>query len=279
MSRALKRPMFKRGGQVNDGIMTGLTDRKQYAEGPSQYEIDLRKKTELYNKLLNEYAPIPKTKLPLGQFGLNLASGKFAGDGKLQNLIGSAQGPYAQFTKADDARKAAMANRKASAVSVAMKDMADDEKLRKQLQAQKDLYSMKQDPTRDLKNIYLKKSIDDGYDLPEAQRIADYQLTTKTDLQAKVGRNRVAGLLNFDLSDTTQLKKQLPKLKDKVGMYFFDPYDGKIKLLTNKNGVLGFEEFNSVAEITFKKPDDASPTIEADPIPNVFSPEIADAMA
>ena len=28
-------------------------------------------------------------------------------------------------------------------------------------------------------------------------------------------------------------------------MYFFDPYfDGKIKLLTNKNGVLGFERNN-----------------------------------
>ena len=271
MARVLKRPMFRRGGFTNDGIMTGLTDRKQYAEGPTQYEIDLRAKTELYNKLLNEYAPIPKTRLPLGAVGSFLVQGT-----PIKQALTSG---YTDFTKRDDAREAAMANRKASAVSVAMKDMADDEKLRKQIEAQKELYNMKQDPTKDLKNIYLKKSIDDGYDLPEAQRIADYQLTTKTDLQAKVGRNRVAGLLNFDLSDTKQVQKQLPKLKDKVGMYFFDPYDGKIKLLTNKNGVLGFEEFNSVAEITFKKPDDASPTIEADPIPDVFSPEIDDAMA
>ena len=27
MSRTLKRPMFRRGGQVNDGIMTGIVDR------------------------------------------------------------------------------------------------------------------------------------------------------------------------------------------------------------------------------------------------------------
>ena len=39
MSRVLRRPMFRRGGTVNDGIMTGLTDRKQYAEGPTQAEI------------------------------------------------------------------------------------------------------------------------------------------------------------------------------------------------------------------------------------------------
>ena len=33
MSRSLKRPMFRRGGTVNDGIMTGLTDRQEYANG------------------------------------------------------------------------------------------------------------------------------------------------------------------------------------------------------------------------------------------------------
>jgi len=31
MSKTLKRPMFRRGGTVNDGIMTGLTDRKQFS--------------------------------------------------------------------------------------------------------------------------------------------------------------------------------------------------------------------------------------------------------
>ena len=33
MSRILKRPMFKRGGQSNDGIMSNVVDRKQYALG------------------------------------------------------------------------------------------------------------------------------------------------------------------------------------------------------------------------------------------------------
>ena len=122
--------------------------------------------------------------------------------------------------------------------------------------------------------MFLKKSIDEGYDLPEAQRIADYQLITKTELQNKVGRNRVAGILDFDISDQKQLQKRLPKLRDQTGMYFFDPFDGKIKLLTNKNGVLGFETFNSVDEITFAKPDVGSATVEVEPKQDVFSPEI-----
>ena len=122
--------------------------------------------------------------------------------------------------------------------------------------------------------MFLKKSIDEGYDLPEAQRIANYQLITKTELQNKVGRNRVAGILDFDISDQQQLQKRLPKLRDQTGMYFFDPFDGKIKLLTNKNGVLGFETFNSVDEITFTKPDVGSATVEIEPKQDVFSPEI-----
>ena len=44
--RILKRPMFKKGGSANSGIMNGLVDRKGYAEG-SPYEI--------YQKLSNTF--------------------------------------------------------------------------------------------------------------------------------------------------------------------------------------------------------------------------------
>ena len=33
MARVLKRPMFRRGGSTNDGIMSGLTDREQKSTG------------------------------------------------------------------------------------------------------------------------------------------------------------------------------------------------------------------------------------------------------
>jgi len=120
VSRTLKRPMFRRGGTVNDGIMTGLTDRKQLASGTGLDVDRARLESMAISNIMDELAPIPKTKLPLGQFGLNLASGKFAGDGALSNIVGSAQGPYAQFTKADDARERALAKRKQAAVSTAL---------------------------------------------------------------------------------------------------------------------------------------------------------------
>ena len=40
MSRILKRPMFRKGGSSNKGIMTGLVDRKQYATGIDKEEFD-----------------------------------------------------------------------------------------------------------------------------------------------------------------------------------------------------------------------------------------------
>ena len=54
----------------------------------------------------------------------------------------------------------------------------------------------------------------------------------------------------------------MPKLRDKTGQFFFDPYDGLIKELVNEGGKLFFRPFNSVAEITFAPDDDA---VKVDP--------------
>ena len=100
MSRILRRPMFRLGGSTNEGIMTGLVDRKGYDNGtPSPAETY----RDRYMEMLAGIQP-PKPKFNLGQMGLNLASGRYAGSGLLQNIAGSAQDPYAAFVKADEAR-------------------------------------------------------------------------------------------------------------------------------------------------------------------------------
>ena len=106
MSRTLKRPMFRRGGAVNDGIMTGIVDREKKAEG------DLGTRTEEIIKAMQKYAPIPKTRLPLGEVGIALASG-------IDPIEALGLG-YSKFTKADDARQAALAKRRAGAVGIAI---------------------------------------------------------------------------------------------------------------------------------------------------------------
>jgi len=98
MSRILKRPMFRTGGSTNEGIMHGLVNRQGYANG-----TEAERYRDEYMKMLAEVQPA-KPKFNMGEMGLNLISGEYAGDGFLQNVAGSARDPYAAFTAADDAR-------------------------------------------------------------------------------------------------------------------------------------------------------------------------------
>ena len=99
MSRILKRPMFRTGGTPNQGIMHGLVDRRGYSNGSKAEQF-----ADEYYSMLSKYKP-PAPRLPLGQIGLNLVSGEFAGDGFLSNVARSAKEPYSQWTQADDARR------------------------------------------------------------------------------------------------------------------------------------------------------------------------------
>ena len=123
MSRSLKRPMFRRGGTVNDGIMTGLTDRKQYSIGGiDQKQLGTDAKT--ISDILSEFAPIPKTRLPIGQFGLDIATGTPVGE--------ALKSGYKTFTTQDDMRRAAMAKRKQGAVSTALSSQMAEQKFKMQ---------------------------------------------------------------------------------------------------------------------------------------------------
>ena len=100
MSRILKRPMFRRGGSSNQGIMTGLVDRTKHADQPFVTGIGKTAEalTPVLEALLRQYTP--KTRLPIGEFGLNIASG--------MSLTDALSDPYKRFTRADDAREAAI---------------------------------------------------------------------------------------------------------------------------------------------------------------------------
>ena len=235
MARILSRPMFRKGGSANSGIMDGLVDRKGYLQGSDNPWI------EEAREALRTDAPrdTSLSEMLIGG-GLNLVSGAGAGEGVFSNVAKSYKGPSEEFFKSQRARQAYASDLKTTAAQAGL-----------QQKWKMDLAKAKDDPNRALRNVYLTQAIENGYDAPEAQRIADYQITTKTELQNKVGRELVGGIIEFDLNDEKQTKKQLPKLKKKIGHYFYDPYDGKIKRLVEKNGVLGFDEFNSVADITF----------------------------
>ena len=247
MTRVLKRPMFRIGGPANEGITSGLR-RPGYENAGSVQDVERRKAI-----LRAGVGQQPDTSLSqfLIDFGLNVASAPPSGS-IFSTAAASAKEPY-QGYKATKARRGAYDQQIGLAAA-----QSTIEQRNKMAQ----ILAQKPDPSTGLRNIFLEKAINDGYDLPEAERIADYQITIKSDLQNKVGRNRLGGILDFDVSDEKTMKKRMPKLREKTGQFFFDPYDGKIKELVNEGGKLFFREFNSVAEITFETPDDTATVVD-----------------
>ena len=121
MARILKRPMFSRGGSTNEnnGIMTGLVDRKELNKGSFDNE-KTSADVEAMMDAMNQYAPVPKTKLPIGKLGSDLMRGK--------GFRESAANAYDTFSAADAQREAALAKRKQAAVSSSLSQQLAERK-------------------------------------------------------------------------------------------------------------------------------------------------------
>jgi len=237
MSRILKRPMFRTGGTPNEGIMHGIVDRKGYTEGSARKTAD-----EVYG-LMKEMVPPPQTKLPLGQVGLNLVSGEYAGDGLLSNIARSAKGPYEQWTQADDAK----ANYDRQLRMMAAKTGVEQQMKMNQIRANKE------GEGSPLYNVYLKQGVERGMSGAEAQRFAAYHTDIQDKLRKKVGDTKIGGIIedNFNTLNEKQRRSKISKLKKDIGKYFYDPYDGRIKQLVEIDGQLNWRPFDSVDSIDF----------------------------
>ena len=69
--------MFRRGGSTNTGIMSGLVDRTNYENGAfgSMTPSQIKSNIDMLLGLQDQFAPVAKTRLPIGEVGFALASG------------------------------------------------------------------------------------------------------------------------------------------------------------------------------------------------------------
>ena len=206
--RVLKRPMFRKGGSTSKGIMTGLVDRTKHADNPivsgTNKAIDpamLEADTQAFLDALNKYAPLPKTRIPLGQVGYALTQGATPTE-----ALGVG---YGTFTKADDARRKLLAQRKSGAVTAGIQ--------RQFKKGAKDFYAAQ---------------------TPEAQFAA--KLKSYSDSPIPAIRDNATDIANFEVRHRDKPIAQLDFRFDKkkkdfvadfrslpVGYVTFNPLDGK----------------------------------------------------
>ena len=125
MARVLKRPMFRRGGSTNDGIMSGLTDREQYSNA-GKVGQSARDYISQFEPILREFTP--KTRLPLGAVGAALVQGTPIRDALTAG--------YTDFTRRDDKREAAIRSGAAQlGIGQALKDITPGKLLATQRKA------------------------------------------------------------------------------------------------------------------------------------------------
>ena len=145
MSKVFKRPMFRKGGPVNEGIMTGIVDREQYQTGtpdpfvgetdqfpymakptgssPQMNLPDLKTMTKENIDLLLEAAGDRGGYDPLTQFLLQYgpAAAKQTGGGTFANLIAAAEKPVESMIAAKQKEDDFLRSIRTQATGAAMK--------------------------------------------------------------------------------------------------------------------------------------------------------------
>ena len=241
--------MFRKGGSTNEGIMTGLVDRKGYATGTYKeraleaLRTDAPRDTSMYEMLIGG--------------GLNLVSGAGAGEGLMANIARSYKGPSETYFERQ--RAARDYDRK---IQQAAGQMGLEQEFKmEQIAAQK---AEEKSP---LYNVYLEQGVELGMSGAEAERFAAYHTGIQDELRKKVGDNRVGGVIEVNLNNMTtkEQRKFANKNKNKIGRYFYDPFDGKIKKLVEQDGKLGWIPFDSVDSIDLTATGTEGPIISTSP--------------
>ena len=279
--------MFRGGSTNMNGIMSGIQDRKNYAEGPD----DPRVNPGRFKELVEELRPVIQDSFtgyqkPTGfedpvyqlaiQTGLDLMS-RADSQNLLRNIgaAGARQTP-AFFKNLADER--AQKREFQQGVESAAVGLAGDI-LGREITA-----SGKAPPADKLREATTGKYLDLGLPANVAQRAANFELDNSDALRQKVGGARYGGVIEFDLSKPEEVKANINLLKNYDGQVVYDPFEGNYKRIQIVNGQPFFDEFSSIENIVFTEPkieekatpySDAAAAVEAEKKETLTDTDIA----
>ena len=232
--RVLRRPMFRIGGNTDQGIMSGVVPRQGYENGKmvEDYEQKL--------KMLKGVAMPPDRSLSnlLIDFGLNVASAP-GGGSIFSTAAGAAREPFQRYQQAQ-AQRSQFGTK--LGLSAAESAMAQADKMKQIAEAAR--YKSMADPEEEIKKLattYL-----DTYqgDWNLAMNKARFFIEIRPRLKTAFGETQIGGIIDQgELADKKKQDQWMKRNGGKLGMVFYDINTGQIKRLIQQPGtnILGFE--------------------------------------
>jgi len=241
MNRILKRPMFRKGGSVEEGIIKLATGgRAKYADGPGP-ALDpndpLLKDAQRREALLRQYAGAPSdTKQDLYDLlisgGINLAGGVGAGDGTVASIARAFKEPTEKLLAKRPNEEAYIRQLKLAAAQGAIS--AEDAKKLKELEAKQKVAKSFESGTYEsqfarLIDMYSKQA---GFDPEETLIFAPKFLELR---QLGVEKNFMGSIPKLN---NKQVPDEMIEKNENIpnGSVFYDPEYKIMKI--KKNGVL-----------------------------------------
>jgi len=234
MSKLLKRPMFRKGGVVEEGIMKLATGgRAMYADGPGP-ALDpndpLVKEAQRRESLLRQFAGAPSdVKQDLYDVlisgGINLAGGVGAGDGTIASIARSFKEPTEKFLAKRPGEETFQRQIKMAAAQGAISAEDAAKILEKELAGKKEIAGIAAGAKTGPEALKLARAEEyrkTGSDYETANNLAKYDIDIKPELNKRAGATQVGGTIQIDVTNAKQKKAFINKNKDKKGKYFYD---------------------------------------------------------
>ena len=254
MSRVLRRPMFRGGSTGMTGIMSGIQDRQNYAEGPPNPQVDPGRFKELVEELkptiresFTGYEKPTGFEDPLYQLAIQTGLGLMSradSQNLLRNIAAETGRQTPQLFKSLAEERAKKREYEQGIEGTAV-GLAGDILGREISAAGKE----RRDPLRE---ATISKYLEQGLPATISERAANFELDEADRLRAKVGGARYGGVVDFDLSKRDEVEANKKLLKQFDGQFVYDPFEGNYKRIEFIDGQPYFDEFDSIESIVLK---------------------------